>query len=272
MTSQEFEQFFEAANGAIALDDLALLNKYWAYYNEIKPNVPLINGADFTKLGIKLQWAMLPLLTEAQINDLFMNYIHHVLYDPEFDILEKFKIYMRGVTLYEDRDRIKQWLFEHLPESQARILPETGGEFEASRLSFWLKSIIAACGGNVQDSFKFENFFTTFPQYLKLTQIQKSGIRKLMEFYRYLSVSVFTPEGIDESVVVFDGDDISIHKNGKEEKIDKVNFGEDVELIDWIQKTVQNIESRMNTAPIKPTKTSLEELAIEEEQNNQQKS
>ncbi|MDX9892785.1 MAG: hypothetical protein RB292_00010 [Patescibacteria group bacterium] len=124
------------------------------------------------------------------------------------DLAEKIKAHL--VAVYQaDRDSVKEKIRKALLENDEII---TAGRIERNdkrhraSIKEWLIDYTSVVGTGKADSLRFNEYFTSNKNFVKLAVGDKQKVRSLIELYEKLKLSSMEPEGMEETIdLVVDG-------------------------------------------------------------------
>lgn len=162
-------------------------------------------------------------LSKQMLIDLFELYPATVAQLPdEIDIIENFKDRLYEEVAVEDKNSLRDKVRTALERSEEVLGNpiKLGNETVTATVSNWLKLYTTEVGAGQPTTIKLARFFAQNPNVLKLTETERSVLRKLVYFYAFLRLRSDQLEGFDGLMMIEDENGMTqVIENGKVEPL-----------------------------------------------------
>lgn len=215
--------------------------------------------ARLNRLIVRLKWVAMNIFNREEVFDLFSSHLQEAFSMGEYlDLSDKFRSFLLGVTLHEERDEIKSNIKNILNRSQAQLTSKKLASGQSPTVENWLKLYISSLGIGIVDKLKLNQFYLNDLNFRNLSDPEKEKVKKFFAFYEKLKLSSLTVEGIEEPVPVatpdFEGwihDGIVERTNYLRDKNDRLN-----------NQAQAPVEASPSIGNINPQASRIEELKI----------
>lgn len=203
----------EAQKGIDAIKKLVAAKKYQEMNPELSKN--------FQNIVEKLKWIALPLLKKEEVLDMVENHFGAAFEIEDFDIVEKFRLFLMGIILFEERDSFKNEIRSELNFNKTLITSGRLADNKEPSIENWLKNYVSYLGVGPADSIKLRQFYIDNKDFNSLNEAEKTQVTKLFELYEKLKYSSTSALGIEEVIPVTTPDFKGFLNYGKLEKADE---------------------------------------------------
>lgn len=164
----------------------------------------------YQKTIIKLKFIALPLLYNADVEDLVKNYFTWQFRIPYYDFLKKFNNKLINIEVFEERDNLKENLKNALLNSELVIT----SKFSIKKMNEWLRDYVSKLGIKIVDNLKRTQYLTNLKNTKELNDYDYQKLKLLFDFYEKLKLSSVTPQGFEEDMPIVIDDKFYIFKQG----------------------------------------------------------
>lgn len=180
------------------------IKDYLQTHPDFVKNQPALSSR-YQNLLIKASWVAFPLLEKRERIELLHTSLGVTGRLPNFDLINKFRVYISGVLLLEDRDKEKYALRQAMLENSEKFIPISTVTVEdkiiPQTIGSWLKHYNVHVNGNIGSSLERAQYFTQ-PPALVLSEEQKKQLRSFIEAFDYLKLSSINLESDTEVLSV----------------------------------------------------------------------
>jgi len=230
--------------------------------NYIKHNKELYNK--YRKIIIKLKWVAFPLLGRKEVLELFNNHFQRALEMENFDLQGKFKHFLIGIIMHEDRDKFKSKVKHILERSKAIITSKKLSNNQPPTIENWIKSYTSELGIGIVEALKLHQYFIHNRDFKNLSDNEKKKLKKFFEFYERLKLSSLTAAGIEEIIPINTPEFKGQIREGRLEKEEKRLDIKTKKIMELAKQAIENIEN-LNEIAEHYKISNLEKKAIKEE-------
>ncbi|PIU10909.1 hypothetical protein COT27_00605 [Candidatus Kuenenbacteria bacterium CG08_land_8_20_14_0_20_37_23] len=174
------------------------------------PQIPEQFRDELHSFIVQAKWAALPALAEQEIVDLFQHHFmaQFALPGKYYDIWDKLRAKLITIPFYDKRDELRQKVRHCLLNNMEAIatkgpLDQLGKE-SSPTIKNWLVDYNKSTGGEVVDATKLNEYIVRHTVISKITEEEKSRLKKLFNFYEIAKISSLDPRGYEETLSVDD--------------------------------------------------------------------
>lgn len=230
----------------------------------------------YEALVVQLRWITLPILKKSEVLDLFSRHFTEIFKIEDFNLEEKFRSFLLGVIMHEERDLIKAEIRSALNRVNSAITSKQLSGNLPPTIENWLKIYTSNFGSGIADNIKLRQFYIDNKDFSALSEKEKNRIRILFNFYEKLKFSSLSVAGVEENIPVITPEFKGYIRKGKLEKdapLDK-RTEEIFKIVSNVldkKNTNQNFLEELKKEEARYAKGGLEEKAIEEEIEKEKK-
>lgn len=201
------------------VQDIILYNDGVGATNFYKNLQPLLEKNDFgmlshdikevyEKIISQAKLIALTTLSDKEVVELIDKNIKLFITNPDIDLWHKLEGKLRTILILEDRDELKLRLHDSLAINKTVLFNRNfifHGKKTEGTVADWLSYYQAEVNETGDSNIRFREFLTKDNVIRKLSQEDEEIIEKLFVFYKRLTFSSFSFEGIEDYIFVDDG-------------------------------------------------------------------
>lgn len=213
-------------------DNISKAFKFFYYLEKIL-NIPrtkssLIESSllQYRKMIVKAKFIALFRLSQKEILKLLNDHFEYIFNIERYDPWKKIKDYLTELNSLGERDKFKETLRKILNKNKTFISNNKliiNNKEEQPTISNWLKDFRTSHGEDYFiDQMKISDYLIRNSNIQKLTKEEKKKVNLVLDLYRKLKFSSFSPVGLEEEVTIIKPDgEMGTLKEGQFEKISK---------------------------------------------------
>lgn len=202
-------------------------------------------------LMVKLKFLGMHHLNDSEMIELFTNYLSRVLLDESLVLTNRFKARMISSVLPRDRDAFRERLIRALLRSTEKLTDKEIKNQESRKegtVGNWLNDFLFQIGEEEEVTLAIADYYSKLKSHHRLSDEDTEKVKKIINFFDFLSFSSLTPTGIEETLSFYN------------EKGEFIDFSEGkVTVIPEL-----SYDSPEDMPPIPPEKKVIQESVAEE--------